>query len=222
MEKNYEIEREMTEIKIDNIKKFVDTQLDKLGMYDKIKEVFENLEETDEERIMNHIKEKGLIDEILESFRHEENSIPQTVSKKCLFLKLIQGRGFIDYSSSNKQHQEEQSYFQIDILFLGQRFLSKKIFSSSQFQIDQSFILEFNPLKLDIEIDFERLKKLASPIHIVIIQHTGDQKTLVATKSLEWRWALCYGSWKIEAEMYSPATLNKLNVGTLDVRKWKF
>ncbi len=85
--------------------------------------------------------------------------------------------------------------------------------------IDQSFLLNFNPLNLDIDIDLERLKKLSSPIHLVIILLQGDEKKLVATKSLEWRWALCYGSWKIEAEMYSPATLNKLNVGTCEVSK---
>jgi hypothetical protein len=28
---------------------------------------------------------------------------------------------------------------------------------------------------------------------------------------------LCYGNWKMEAEMYSPATLNKLNVGMINV-----
>lgn len=213
------IDKEFNEIKIDSIKNFVDTQLDKLGLYDKIKHfVDENVEDTDEERIMMKIKEAGLIDDILEGFKNTDIKKPTTdTSKKCLYLKMISGRGFVDYVK-NMEH-EEASYFQFDVLFFGQRFQSKKIYCSSDFIIDQSFLLDFNPLKLEIDVNFNLLKKISSPIHLVLVQIQGEtEKTLIATKSIEWRWALCYGSWKIEAEMYSPSTLNKLNVGTIELQ----
>lgn len=222
MEKNEEkniTDKDFSEIKIDNIKRFVDTQLDKLGLYEKIKHyVDDNIEDTDEEKIMQKLKEGGLIDEILESFKLVESSAKKSEAvdhaKKCLYLKLISGRGFVDYIRNN----DETSYFYFDILFFGQRFQSKKIYISPQFQIDQSFLLDFNPLKLDIDLNFNLLKKISSPIHIVLLQTNGDEKVLVGTKSIEWRWALCYGSWKIEGEMYSPSTLNKLNVGTIELQ----
>lgn len=215
MEEQDKMDKEFNEIKIDNIKRFVDTQLEDLGLYDKIKNYIDvNIDDNDEETIMNKIKEGGLIDEILESFKNVGMDSKKNVdnSKKCLYLKLIKAQGFIDYAN-----QGEDAHFQFDILFLGQRFQSKKMTCSPDFFIDQSFILEFNPLKLDIDIDFERLRKLSCPIHLVLLLIEGDERKLVATKSLEWRWALCYGSWKIDAEMYSPATLNKLNVGSVEV-----
>lgn len=219
--KESQIEKEFTEIKIENIKRFIDTKLDNLGVYNKIKNYVEEVDgNEDEEHLMNKIKEAGLIEEILECFKSQESGKSEIdKSKKCLYFKIVQGKGFVDYININKfdKNDQENYYFQFDILFLGQRFVSKKVMSSGEFTVDQSFILEFNPLKLDIEIDLERMKKLSCPIHVVIILINGDEKKLVATKSIEWRWALCYGSWKIEAEMYSPDTLNKLNVGVIEV-----
>jgi hypothetical protein len=219
------MEKEFNEIKIDNIKNFVDNQLEKLGLYDKIKQFVDvNLEDEDEEKIMHKIKEAGLIDEILESFKTSEDKNSKIdTNKKCLYLKLISGKGFVDFIKNVENNLNESSYFQFDILFFGQRFQSKKIYSTSDFQIDQSFLLDFNPLKLELDINLNLLKKISSPIHIVLVHFQGDEnnfydKTLVATKSVEWRWALCYGSWKVEAEMYSPSTLNKLNVGTVEMQ----
>jgi hypothetical protein len=200
------------QIKIDNIKRFVDVELEKQGLYDKIKD-YVDLDD-DEDRLMDKIRETGLIDEIMENFKRTNvNDIPDN-NRKCLYLKLTNGRGFIDYAGSNM----ESAYFRFDIVFLGQRFQSKKIRACSDFLIEQSFVLEFNPMKLDLVVDFERLKALSSPIHIVMILIQGDNVKLVGTKMIEWRWALCYGSWKIEAELYSPATMNKLNVGTIEVK----
>jgi hypothetical protein len=225
MEENVEInkiDKEFGEIKIDNVKKFVDHELEKLGLYEKIKNFVDegNPDDLDEERIIDKIKNAGLIDEIMEKFRatDESKKVPMDNTKKCLYLKLMSGRGFIDYVK-NSELGDSSSYFQFDILFFGQRFQSKKIYSTSDFVIDQSFILDFNPLKLELDINFNLLRKISSPIHIVLLQFYGDgERSLVATKSIEWRWALCYGSWKIEAEMYSPSTLNKLNVGSVEIQ----
>lgn len=207
---NY-VEKEFDNARIDNIRRFVDVELEKNGLYSKIKNLIDDNVEADEEILINKIKEVGLIDEIIENFKNCGMEKTSEANRKCLYIKLVQGKGFIDYLNS------EDSYFVFDLLFLGQRFSSKKILCSSEYIIDQSFLFDFNPLKLDIDIDLERLKRLSCSVHIVITIHDDNGIKLVGTKSLEWRWALCYGSWKIDAEVYSPTTSNKLNVGSLEV-----
>lgn len=213
-----QIDKDFYEIKIENIKKFVDTELDKFGLYDRIKHLIEVTDEhVDEEKIIEKIKSAGIVEEVLEKFKStdETNTKSFDKSKRCLYLKLISGRGFQDYRRNN----EEPSYFIFDILFFGQRFQSKKIYTTSEFSINESFLLDFNPLKLEIDLNLNLLRKISSPIHIALVHMQGDsERTLISTKSLEWRWALCYGSWKIETELYSASTLNKLNVGVIDIQ----
>jgi len=208
---------ELNDIKIDYIKNFVDAQLDKIGVYNRIKTFVEdNIDNVDEENLITRIKEGGIIDEICENFKSiglENNKIIDK-DRRMIYFKLIQGKGFVDFLNG----VDPNTYFQFDILFLGQRFKSKNIKASAEFNIDQIFLLDFNPLKLDISIDFETLKKLSSPIHIVMLTVCEDKRTIISTKNLEWRWTLSYGTWKIEADMYSPENLNKLNVGTVEVR----
>lgn len=209
------VDQNFSDIKLENVKMFVDNHLDKLDLFKKLKNIVEeDKEDTNEEQLIAKLRQEGLIDEIVESFKGWKTSDNEKSDsrRKCLFLKLESGKDFIDFSNL-----QEKNYFQFDILFLGQRFKSKQITCASDFYIDQTFLFDFNPLRLDIDLDLDRLKKLSSHIHIVLIKIEGEEKTLIATKSLEWRWALCYGSWKIEAEFYSPATLNKLNVGTVEV-----
>lgn len=219
---NYEdskVDKDFSEIKLENIKNFVDVQLEKLGLYDKIKNIVNDVDEVDEEKILSKIKEAGIIDQVLDNLKSSSDSKPLSEisreNKKCLYLKLNSGKGFIDYVKNT----DESCYFQFDILFFGQRFQSKKIYASSEFRIDQSFLLDFNPLKLEVDVNINLLKKISSPIHIVLLSCKDEnERSLIATKSIEWRWALCYGSWKIEAEMYSPSTMNKLNVGIIDMQ----
>ena len=213
--KEFKTDDELNDIKIDYIKNFVDGQLDKIGVYNRIKTfVEENIDEVDEDNLINRLKEGGVIDDIIENFNGmaiEKKSIDK--NRRMIYFKLLRGKGFVDFLN----FVEPNTYFQFDVLFLGQRFKSKKIHVSSEFNIDQIFLLDFNPLKLDISIDFETLKKLSAPIHIVLITICDDKKTVISTKNLEWRWTLSYGTWKIEADMFSPENMNKLNVGTVEV-----
>jgi hypothetical protein len=217
------IDKEFSQIKLDSVKNFVDNHLEKLGLYDKIKGLININESMNEQELMERIKESGLIDEVLEKIQNSEvqiNNLQDRFEKKCLYLKLISGKGFIDYAKNKNSDRDVNSdYFQFDILFFGQRYTSKKISYSSEFIIDQSFLLDYNPLKLDLEINLNLLKKISSPIHLVLslVSEDGDS-ILVATKSIEWRWTLCYGSWKVDVELYSPNTLNKLNVGTIEIQ----
>lgn len=213
------IDKDFAEIKIDNIKKFVDNELDKLGLYDRVKHLVEvsNDEEIDEEKIIAKIKNAGIVEEILEKFKTSDEKKYEVLDKsnKSLYFKLLNGRAFVDFT----RKVEESSYFQFDILFFGQRFQSKKIYCAQEFTINESFLLDFNPLKLEIDVNFSLLRKLSSPIHIALVHIHGDsEKTLIATKSIEWRWVLCYGSWKIETELYNSSTLNKMNVGIIEIQ----
>jgi len=213
----YKNEDDLSDIKIDYIKNFVDAQLDKIGVYNKIKSfVEENIDEVDEENLITRLKEGGVIDDIIENFNSMgiENKKGIDKNRRMIYFKLLRGKGFVDYLN----FVEPNTYYQFDVLFLGQRFKSKKISVSSEFNIDQIFLLDFNPLKLDISIDFETLKKLSAPIHIVMLTICDDKKTVISTKNLEWRWTLSYGTWKIEADMFSPENMNKLNVGTIEVK----
>lgn len=211
------------DVKIENLKNLVNNKLENLGLYEQINAI-SSQDNADEQIIMQKIKESGLIDEIMNSLKTVEKISPQTIensidqnqSQPSLLLKLTQGRGFIDYNLKSI-NSNVPSYFMIDISFFGQRFYSKKIPTATEFQIDETFLLDFNPLKLDFELSFSFLKTISNPIHIVILLIEGDEKKIVATKSIEWRWALCYGSWKIETEFKSPSSLNSINVGMIEM-----
>lgn len=215
------IDREFNNIKLDSVKNFVDNHLEKLGLYEKIKGLVDLNENMNEQDLLDKIKETGLIEEVLDKLQNsDENISNQDQGKKCLYLKLISGKGFIDYAKSKNSNRDfKTDYFCFDILFFGTRYTSKKISYSSEFKIEESFLLDYNPLNLDVEINFNLLKKISSPIHLVLSLISEDnERILIGTKSIEWRWALCYGSWKLEAELYSPNSLNKLNVGIVDMQ----
>lgn len=221
---NYsQLNSNMYDIKMDDLKNLVNNKLERLGLYDQINAI-SSQDNADEHIIMQKIKESGLIDEIMNSLKTVDKISPQTIDKSIeqnqsqpsLLLKLTQGRGFIDYNAKSI-NSNLPSYFLVDISFFGQRFHSKKIPTANDFQIDETFLLDFNPLKLDFELSFSFLKTISNPIHIVILLIEGDERKIVATKSIEWRWALCYGSWKIETELKSPSSLNSINVGMVEM-----
>jgi len=55
--------------------------------------------------------------------------------------------------------------------------------------------------------------------HIVILLYNASDNTtkIISSKSIEWRWVLCYGNYKIETEFKSPSSLNNVNVGTVEM-----
>lgn len=229
MEKNDEAQ--FQNAKMENLQKIVHSQLEQMGLYDKIQELTEDQNLTEEE-VMEKIKKSGLLDEIMTSiqkpqqqedkpFSLNQSSSPssQSTSKLSLYLKLNEGHSFIDFANNtsiiNQGQNKTPSFFEFDIEFFGQRFHSKKIPTCSEFAINETFIMDFNPLNNDVELSYSILKKIASPIHIVILLHEDDTTKIISSKSIEWRWALCYGSWKIETEFKSSSSLNNVNVGTV-------
>ncbi len=125
---------EMNEVKIDYIKNFVDNELDKIWVFEKLKKYIEEENEDSEEGLVRRIKEAGIIDDIIDNIKNWGADKPSKEDKgqRMIYLKLFSGKGFIDFTNS-----EENSYFQFDILFLGQRFTSKKITCGSEYEIEQ-------------------------------------------------------------------------------------
>ena len=227
-------ENQFTNANKDNLKMMINAQLDKMGLYEKIKKMTENSGSKNEEEVMQKIKETGLVDEIMASFNEaknkEKNKNIQNINLNKiqydnslkLFLKLNKASNFIDYENQNLLDQNTShspSYFVFDIQFFGQRFHTKKIQTGSQFIIDESFLLDFNPLNLEYELNYNILRKINSPIHIVILLYNASDNStkIISSKSIEWRWVLCYGNYKIETEFKSPSSLNNVNVGTVEM-----
>lgn len=48
----------------------------------------------------------------------------------------------------------------------------------------KGFLLDLNPLKTEVSVDFETLKKLCCPIHIALIKIQGENRSLIATKNI--------------------------------------
>ena len=200
----------------EEITKYIDNQLDKMGFYKQTEEmIFSDSKNIKVENILEKIKESNIIDEILESLKVEEEVFNSSSGKlnrresinkhelsenfvyddskslKSLKLKLNSIKGLIDFS---KNKFSSNSFVQVDILFLGQRFQSKKILISSDQKIEEFFNFDLNPLNSDIEINLNFLKKISSPIHIVLIKIENDEKKIISAKSIEWRWVLAYGN----------------------------
>ena len=59
----------MNEVKIDYIKSFVDNELDKIGVFDKLKKYIEDENDESEESLVRKIKEAGIIDDIIDNLK---------------------------------------------------------------------------------------------------------------------------------------------------------
>ena len=125
---------EMNDVKLDYIKNFVDTELEKIGVFDKIKKYMDEENDDNEENLIKRIKEAGIIDEIIDNIKNWgiDKSNKEEKGQRMIYFKLFSGKGFIDYVNPS-----DDSYFQFDILFLGQRFQSKKIPCNPEFSIEQ-------------------------------------------------------------------------------------
>ena len=210
------------EIQTETIQKLVSEHLEKMGLPEILQNIAD-IENDNEEELMKKIKNSGIISEIMTSLKKqpkspfEDTDYPK--NKLGLYIKLERGNNFLDYDTNNiiQEHLVVQ-YFEIDIQFCGQRYHTKRIPTSSDFVIDESFLMDFNPLNYDIELTYNILKKNSSPVHLVLLLYdSSGYSRVVASKSIEWRWTLCYGSWKIEVDLKSINSLNNVNVGTVEM-----
>ena len=66
-------ENQFTNANKDNLKMMINAQLDKMGLFEKIKKITENSGAQSEDEVMRKIKEAGLVDEIMTSFKEAKN-----------------------------------------------------------------------------------------------------------------------------------------------------
>lgn len=220
------------EIKLDYIKTYLDTHLERTGIYDKLKKQFDNSELEDEDAIIKKLQEEGIIDNILENIstwdkeKQKELNSTNLPSKKGLLLKLKSANNFVDFIEADPSIR-----FGVDILFLGKRYCSKVIHAAQDMNFEQNFFLDFN-LNFASHIsnnfnlnsfEIDNLLKLNSQIHIVFYTVSSDGiediKNLIATKTIEWRWVLAYASWTIKsAEIYSAkSSMSKIQAGEVSL-----
>ncbi len=205
----------LSNVKIDYIKHYIDSYLDKNGVYDKLNHKFnkDNLDLNNEDEVLQKLNEEGFIDNIMDSLNQnwsQEKKVESNLqgSRKGIFLKLKQGSNFNDFLKP-----EPDCKVVVDILFFGQRVSSKPVYAATDITFEQGFFLEFNKAKLDVRLDIDNLLRLSSPLHLVVYSYINDgkqepQRTLLCTKTVEWRWVLCYGTWNVTAELYSSKANN--------------
>lgn len=209
--------KEFNQIKLDYIKTFLDSHLESKGIYDKLNNLINKDELLDEDAIADKIHQEGIIDDLIDelgnigTLKKEEKK-----QQKGLYLKLNQISDFYEFNNSDVNVKLE-----FDILFLGQRVKSKKFNCSSEINLDQAFFLDFNPTNLDINIDFDNLLRVSSLIHIVIIKIDNSEeeskREIISTKLIEWRWVLCYGTWKVKVDLFSHMNSSKNNIGNINM-----
>lgn len=217
-------ENELEQVKVDYIKSYLDAHLENMGIYKKLMDEFTKEDLNDEELIMKRIQEEGLVDNLVESIskwgveEEEKKKNKDKSTQKGIFMKINSGSEFVDFVK-----QDPNTKLVIDVLFLGQRFKTKPIYVSDEMNIDQCFFMDFNPNKIDIQLDLENLLRLSTPIHLVLMTISKNDsglntRKLLATKSLEWRWALSFGTWKVQTEIYSSqSSLSKVKAGILGI-----
>ena len=206
-------EETFDQIKLDYIKNYLDSHLEQMGVYSKLKKEFEREDLNDEAIIMKKLKEEGIVETIMEGLGNwGEQVTKKSSSQKGIFLKISNCVDFNDYINPEP---DVKVYF--DILFLGQRVLSKPVHAAVEMTIDQGFFLDFNPTKLDVKVDLDNLLRLKSLIHILVIEESPNKKEIVGVKLIEWRWALSYGTWKVSADIFSNKSSSKAHFGVVNL-----
>ena len=177
------------------------------------------------EELKQELIKQGKLKELMDSLTkpqqtHQRVSYSSSSKNIHLYLNLKQGHSFIDHDTNkiiDTQSDKPPVYLEFDIQFFGKRYHTPKIPASGDFNINQSFTLDFNPLHTDIDLTYNILRKIQSPIHVVLLEHENGVTRILSSKNIEWRWALCYGSWGISVEFKEIASLNSVNVGTVDM-----
>ena len=226
---SYEINTSSHDV-YDNVKKeqllnLANQKMNEQGFDNAINELLaENKNISSIEELKQELKKQGKFQELMNSLtkpQQTQQRVSYSSSKNIhLYLNLKQGHSFIDHDTNkiiDTQSDKPPVYLEFDIQFFGKRYHTPKIPASGDFNINQSFTLDFNPLHTDIDLTYNILRKIQSPIHVVLLEHENGVTRILSSKNIEWRWALCYGTWGISVEFKELASLNSVNVGTVDM-----
>lgn len=170
------------------------------------------------EQILSYIKENKLEENILREIVEEDEKVSSATSRVAssdavqLRVRILQGKNFIDYEDG-----PEEKTLICDVVFMGQRFVTRPVKCSLTPLFDETFVAKFE----DIEEKF-KLESLAvneCPLHFAIVEeHTRTRKrSLLGVKKVKWRDTLHARSIEQDAVFNSMDFKRVKPLGTLTV-----
>ena len=100
--------------------------------------------------------------------------------------------------------------------FIKKRFHTKLVPASCEFNLNECFSFDFDTENTNTKIDSSILIKLNSPIHMTILRHRKNEKSVViGTKNIEWRKLLYCNSAEINAEILPVDMTHKGSLGLI-------
>ena len=183
------------------------------------------LEDLDNERLMEILRETHVMDRLLidlnrldEPSRPEHREEPsgpgakkrervevslEKINYRALALKVTKGMAFLQFLTKEDPNKK----FVVYASFLQQRFVSKPVPCTLDPVFDDLFIFELvkdDPhLSQPQNLDLLSLAKLDAPVEITLVIADEALKTrdVYATKKVEWRFLLSYGSINLNLEL---------------------
>jgi centrosomal protein CEP76 len=227
---------------IQNIKSLINKYFENEEVYallqKKVKAENLRLEDLDNERLLEILRETHVMDKLLIDLNRleeqdrphvKENSLGPGAKKKdrvevslekvnyrALALRVTKGMAFFQFMTK----EDPNKNFVIFASFLQQRYVSKPVPCNLDPNFDDLFVFEL--VKEDVNssqpqnLDLLSLSKLDAPIDItlVIIDEAAKARDVYATKKIEWRFLLTYGSINLNLELEACDDENKKILGS--------
>jgi hypothetical protein len=195
------------------------------------------IEDLTDENVVDILKDMDILDEVLNEINgirresrpnatllleHTKDELSHVMSKG-LTLRLVSGKGFLDYLDTAKYAGKSFVFY---VSFMKRRFRTRKqIPAVPDPSINETFNFELVNEQSAAggsgpgDLDLLSLSKVASPIELVVIladDATGARE-LIAFKQVEWRFALVFGSVKINLELLGQNSKTKAPIGIVQV-----
>eukprot|EP01112_Ceratiomyxa_fruticulosa_P014986 TRINITY_DN4355_c0_g1_i2.p1 TRINITY_DN4355_c0_g1~~TRINITY_DN4355_c0_g1_i2.p1 ORF type:complete len:624 (-),score=98.42 TRINITY_DN4355_c0_g1_i2:51-1922(-) len=227
----------LSQNKVNQLKSQIHEQLQSQNVYSNIRQFLQDYMKTEgtklgkEDSIIDALKEKGIVDEIVKSLNVPKTDpkpqLPVSASptKKYLHVKIMGGKAFIDHLSHTMEDTtlspNSLPNLVLHLHFVNQRFKCNPVPCTVEPMFDDSFLIELLP---NVNItgkpaDAGSLLHMNAPIHMVLVKHFNDgTSSLVGTHSLEWRKVLKTGSIITSVEFGGVGSSPKVPIGIIDFK----
>lgn len=242
--------------KVNELKQLIHSHLNQIDVHSKIKgcldESFASNDQdknvVEEDRILNVLRERGLIDEVMKTLKFEgievkgdvykrsraaehqekhkvgantESRVGLDPTKRYLYLQVLGGKAFLEHlQEPEPMAGHPTSTFTLHLYFKGQRFRSRSAPCCCEPDINEGFLLELQKDRSKM-VDAVTLLSVPDQICILLIKTspTGE-KTLVGSHNLKWRTILAAegGCVRNSIEINGVGTEAKVPVGVLDMK----
>ncbi|XP_032225955.2 centrosomal protein of 76 kDa [Nematostella vectensis] len=234
--------------KIQELKQIIHNHMSHASVHSRIKGCVEESfvgddREIDEASLLNALKEKGIVDEVMRSLRFEglerekrkaklggekrevekEEAIRVGVdpTRRYLYMQVLGGKAFLEHLQDPEPLPGRvTSTFTLHVHFRGQRFRSCPVPCACEPDLTEGFLLELQHDKSKMA-DAATLLSHSDTIHIVLIKtDTAGDTTLLGSHYLEWRNILFNptGRMTCSVEINGVGAEAKVPVGILDVK----